>query len=231
MFEICEETGRSGQWASVKPGVEVGAGEDFCFLQGGKKMAGTKLQVVKADGCVEEYLHTKVVGTISNALGMAGQADIPAAEELAEAVTYYLYHEKASRRIASSEIFSIIQAVLSATGYEQAAVVLSEHRLERKLRRCRVEVVGGDVEQLDDPKRLDRGDRARTGSRWDKSRIVEDLIREQGISRQAARMIASLVEEKVFGMGAGLVTTGLIKELVLGDATAVLRAERQLQGV
>ena len=37
-------------------------------------MAGTKLQVVKADGCVEGYLHTKVVGAISNALGVAGQA-------------------------------------------------------------------------------------------------------------------------------------------------------------
>ncbi len=32
-----------------------------------------KLTVVKADGTREEYFHTKVVGTIANALGSAGQ--------------------------------------------------------------------------------------------------------------------------------------------------------------
>jgi hypothetical protein len=42
-------------------------------------------------------------------------------------------------------------------------------------------------------------------------------------------MIASMVEEKIFNIGITLVPASLIKQLVLGDAAAVLRAQRQLQ--
>ena len=40
-----------------------------------------------------------------------------------------------------------------------------------------------------------------------------------------------MVEEKVFNMGVTLVPASLVKQLVLRDAAAVLRAERQLQTV
>jgi hypothetical protein len=40
-----------------------------------------------------------------------------------------------------------------------------------------------------------------------------------------------MVEEKIFKMGITLVPASLIKQIVLGDAVAVLRAERQLQTV
>jgi hypothetical protein len=50
-----------------------------------------KLTVVKADGTKEQYFHTKVVGTIANALGSAGHPDIHAAQEIADAVTFFLY--------------------------------------------------------------------------------------------------------------------------------------------
>ena len=68
-------------------------------------------------------------------------------------------------------------------------------------------------------------------SRWEKSRIVKDLVEKHDVSRQTARMIASMVEEKIFNMGLTLVPASLIKQLVLGDAAAVLRAQRQLQTV
>jgi hypothetical protein len=49
------------------------------------------------------------------------------------------------------------------------------------------------------------------------------------LCRQTARMIAGMVEEKIFGMGITLVPSSLVKQLVLGDAAAVLRAQEQLQ--
>jgi len=82
----------------------------------------TQLKVIKEDGSVEEYLHTKVIGTISNALGEIGQADMGIAEQLAEVVTYFLYHRQNRRSITSSDVFSIIKAVLAATNYEDAAI-------------------------------------------------------------------------------------------------------------
>jgi hypothetical protein len=40
-----------------------------------------------------------------------------------------------------------------------------------------------------------------------------------------------MVEEKIFNVGMTQVSSGLIKQLVLGDTAAVLRAQRQLQVV
>jgi hypothetical protein len=190
-----------------------------------------QLKVIKADGGVEEYLHTKVIGTISCVLAEAGHADTLIAEHLAEVVTYFLYHKQKRRRITSSEIFSIIEAVLAATKYEDAAVVLSEYHFERRLKRSRTEVVSIDIQQLSDAEILCEADQSTAKSRWDKSRIVNDLVTRHSVSRQTARTIASMVEEKVFSMGITLVPASLIKQLVVSDTAAVLRAERHLQTV
>jgi len=194
---------------------------------------GTKvrLKVVKADGSVEEYLHTKVIGAISNALAYDGQADIHVAEELAEVVTYFLYHQKNPRTVTSGEIFSIIKAVLAATTYEDAAIILTEHHFNRKLRRSRIEVVSIDIQQLADAEMLCGTQQSSPRSRWDKSKIVNDLVTDYDVSRQTARTIASMVEEKIFSMGLTSVSASLIKQIVLGDTAAFLRAQRQLQTV
>lgn len=188
-----------------------------------------QLKVIKADGGVEEYLHTKVIGTVNNALSRVGQADIHIAEELADVVTYFLYHRQDRRRANSGEIFSIIKAALAATGHEEAAALLTEHHFKRKLKRSRTEVVSIDVKKLSDAELLCRTEQLDGRSRWDKSRIVNDLMADYDVNRQTARMIASMVEEKVFNMGITLVPASLIKQLVLGDTAAVLHAHHQLQ--
>jgi len=190
-----------------------------------------QLKVVKTDGTVEAYLHTKVIGTISNALSRIGQADICIAEQLAEAVTYFLYHRPKPLAVTSNEILSIIEAVLTATGYEDAAVVLSEHHFERKLKRSRIGVVCVDVCELSDAEVICKVEKSDKRCRWDKSKIVDDLVTKYDLRRQTARTIASMVEEKIFNIGIMLVPASLIKQLVLRDAGAVLRAERQLQTV
>jgi transcriptional regulator NrdR family protein len=190
-----------------------------------------QLKVIKTDGSVEQYLHTKIIGTISNALGRAGRPDISVAEELAEVVTFFLYQKQNQRSVTSSEILSMIKAVLTSTKYEEAAVALSDHHFERKLKRSRIEVVSIDVEELADAELLCKTDNSNGRSRWDKSRIVKYLVEKYGISRQTARMIASMVEEQIFNMGLTLVPASLTKQLVLGDTAAVLRAQRQLQTV
>jgi hypothetical protein len=191
----------------------------------------TQLKVIKADGSIEEYLHTKVMGTINNALGEVGLANIDIAEEFAEVVTFFLYNQYNRRTVTSDDIFSMIKVVLAATGYEDAAVALSEHHFERKLKRSRIEVVPADVQDLTDAELLAGTEGSPGRIRWDKSRIVEDLVSGHGICRQTARTIAAMVEEKVFKVGMTLVPSSLIKQLVLGDTATVLRAQQQLQAV
>jgi transcriptional regulator NrdR family protein len=194
-------------------------------------VAQTQLKVIKADGSLEEYSHTKVMGTINNALCKIGQADVYIAEQLAEVVTYFLYHRQNSRSTTSSEIFSIIKAVLAAVNYEEAAIGLSDHHFERRLKRSRTEVVPIDIQELTDAELL-AGSEADTGRcRWDKSRIVEDLVTKYDLRTPTARAIASMVEEKIFNMKINVVPSSLIKQLVLGDTATMLRAQRQLQTV
>jgi RES domain-containing protein len=194
----------------------------------------TQLRVIKTDGSIEEYLHTKVLGTISNAIAGAGQADIYVAEQFAEVVTYYLYHQENRRSVASMEILSVIKAVLTSTGYEEAAAALSEHHLERKLKRSRIEVISVDIRELTDAEMFARNGQSDPDvhrGRWDKSMIVSDLVTRYKVCRHTARTIASMVEEKIFSMGITRVPGSLIRQLVLGDTAAILHAEQQLQTV
>lgn len=194
-------------------------------------MGKSQLKVIKSDGSEEEYFHTKVIGTISNALNNFGLADIYIAEQLADVVTYYLYQQPNRRVVTSNEILSVIKAVLTATGYDDAAVRLSEYHFERKIKRSRVEVISIDIRELTDARQLTGAKESCARCRWDKSRIADELVMKNALSRHTARAIASMVEDKIFNMGIPLVPTSLIKQLVLNETAAVLQAEEQLQTV
>ena len=181
-----------------------------------------QLKVIKADGTIESYLHTKVMGTISKAMNCCGQDDISIAETLAEVVTYYLYQQK-KPLITSGEIFSLIKITLDSTGYSTAAAELDEYHYTRKSRRSRLEVVLADIQKLVDIEKT----HARTG--WNKSVIAADLIDKYKMDSLTARTIASMVEENVMKMTLSQVPTSLIKQLVLHDTALVLRAKKQLQ--
>jgi hypothetical protein len=188
-----------------------------------------QLRVTKADGSSEAYLHTKVIGTINNALSAVDQADMAVAEDLAEVVTFYLYSSR-RRKVTSSEVFAMVKAVLAATNHEDAAVALSEHAYERRLKRVRTEVLAVDVQDYTDVERLFRTDPVPRAP-WDKTRIVQDLTEKSGLPRLTARAVAAMVEEQIFKMGVSTIPSSLIKQLVLGETAATLRAERELQTV
>ena len=190
-----------------------------------------QLKVIKADGSVEEYFHTKIVGTINNALAESDQPDVFIAEHLADAVTFFLYRSQNRYTVTSGVILSIIKAVLDETGYEDSALALTEHHLRRKIKRSRIEVLHIDVQNIADIGSFYGTDESLPKSRWDKSRIVDWLVKKHQIPRHTARMIASMTEEKILAMGVSLISTGLIKQLVLADTALVMRAHQQLQAV
>lgn len=188
-----------------------------------------QLRVTKTDGGTEPYLHTKILGTINNALTASGQGDIIMAEDLTEVVTFYLYNRHNHATVSSSEIFAMIKAVLAATGHEDAAMALAKHALERRLKRARTEVLAVSIREFSDAQELCQTDRGPERAAWNKARIVRDLTDRFGVPRRIARVVASGVEEKVFRMEMTLVPLSLIKQLVLGEAAAMLRAEHELK--
>jgi len=188
-----------------------------------------QLQVTKADGTDEAYMHTKVIGTINTALTAVGQADMMFAEDLAEVVTFYLYNKWGRRAVDSNEIYAMIKAVLVATGHEEAALALSEHTFERRLKRSRTEVLALDMKEFADARKLCEATRPPARHPWDKARIVRDLIDRLGLPRHTARAVASSVEERILRLEMTTIPLSLIKQLVLGEAAALLRAEKELQ--
>ncbi len=187
----------------------------------------TQLKVIKADGNIEEYLHTKVMGTINNALSQIGYADVYIAEQLADVVTYFLYEQQENHNTTSGEIFSMIKAVLSETGHEDAADALSQYHFIRMLNRSRTEVVKIDIRELKDAETI-TGIEVSDKTQWEKSKIVDYLTGEQDFDRQTARTIASVVENRIFNMEITRIPTSLIKQLVLRESATFLRAQRQL---
>ena len=187
----------------------------------------TQLKVIKADGSIEEYLYTKVMGTINNALSQIDFADVYIAEQFADVVTYFLYEQQENHNITSGEIFSMIKAVLSETGYEDAADALSQHHFIRMLNRSRTEVVKIDIQELKDAETI-AGMEGYDKTPWEKSKIVDYLVRVQGFNRQTARTVASMVEDRIFNMEITRVPTSLIRQLVLRESATFLRAQRQL---
>lgn len=188
-----------------------------------------RLKVIKADGTCEEYLHTKVMHTISKALAYVGHGDIITAENLSEVITYYLYKKHGETAIPSSEILSVVKATLAATGYETAAEALTNHHYQRRLRRGRIELVHVNLDKASDARKLFGDGHQLQRSPWDKSVIVENLIAAEGLDRHTARTIAGMVEERVFNLELTAVPVSLLKQLVLSDTAAVLRAQQQLQ--
>ena len=180
-----------------------------------------QLKVVKSDRKTEDYFHTKVLCTFSNALALIDQSNVFAAEQFAEAITFYLYQKRSLLTITSEEIHLMVQAVLNSTGYENAAKALNDFHLNRKIKRSRIEVIGNDYNYL-----LDFDFEI---SLWNKSIIVDDLVKKDGLGRPVARAIASAVEEKVLNIGITKIKKSLVEQLVLSDTDMMLRAQEQLE--
>ena len=189
-----------------------------------------QLKVTKADSSIEEYSHTKLIATLSNALGSVSQEDVFVAEQLAEALTFFLYHNYSSHcMITSNEILSMAKAVLVSTGYDKAAMMLSEHHHMRNLCRSRIDVVKMDVRNLSDAAELAALRRNGLAQQWNKSKIIAGLVAEQGLDYSMARVVASMVEDRIINSRLRCVSCSLIKQLVLSDTLTVLEGTEQLQ--
>ena len=182
-----------------------------------------QLKVIKSDGTVEEYLHTKVLGAFNNAIALIEQANVFAAEQFAEAITFYLYQKRGLDTVASDELHLMVHAVLTATGYENAAKAINEFQLNRRIRRARIEIVDDRYGQYDDSDL--------TVSQWRKSKIVADLMKNHHLDRHIARAIGSAVEEKVLNIGMTKIRRSLVKHIVFADMEMILKAQQQLQAV
>ena len=169
-----------------------------------------QIEVVKANGSYEPYLHTKVLGTLHRVMAQENPECLQNAEMLADAVTFYLYHVADALTASTEQIHQWILKALEGSGYRNAAELLTKHRLERYLRRCRVEVIDSAF------------------PRWDKGHIVLWLMGHYGVDELMARTIAGAVEEQVLHLGLSRIRKSLVSHLVTANAESLFEAQQQL---
>jgi len=169
-----------------------------------------QIRVTKVDGSTEAYLHTKVLGSLHQAMAAVQSDCLETAQMLSDAVTYFLYQPSQSDRLTTDQIHQMVLTVLAGAGFASAAEVLAAHRLNRRLQRRRITVVDSEW------------------CVWDKGLIVRDLIGCYQAERSLARAIAGSVEEKVLRMGAVQIRKGLIRHLVVTDLENMLDAHHEL---
>jgi hypothetical protein len=179
-----------------------------------------KIRVLKEDGVIEDYKHTKVFGTLNNALSLVNQPCVFTAEQLAEAITFYFYKKQDSRLIKSEQVHLLVMSVLEGTGFQNAAKKLNEHRLNRKIKRNRMEV-----------KTTSKNNKPQTLSKWDKGIIVKKLVSSGAIPRDLARAVASTAEQRILAMEVSSVSTELVNIIVKEQTEAMLTAQRSLEAV
>jgi hypothetical protein len=188
-----------------------------------------QLKVIKTDGSMEDYIHTKILKTICSCLPHDVDNDIMIAEQLTEAVTYYLYNDYNRNVITSNELLTIIQLVLTETGYDIAADNLTENYHTRLMQRRRTEVVNLDVNDLSDAQMLTKIKSLSMTDPWNKYRIVKWLTDKHNIDHNSARTIAAIVEEKVLRLNSSCIPTGVIKQIALTEAAMILNAAQELE--
>ena len=195
------------------------------------------LMVIKSDGSSEAYIHTRVMATISAAISDAGCYNEQTVSALADAVRMYIEDCKddtsASLNITSDEIYCMILATLQETGCAKAAVLLKEHRVNRQISRKRQMVIHCMKPHLSNDEQIKieseccldksvydcQNDECEflTIDPWNKSRLSSKLKTQYNLTKNAARVVAANVEDKIFKLKISTVRSSLIQQLILNE--------------
>ncbi len=168
--------------------------------------------VKKRDGRVVPFEQDKITEAIFKAAKAVGGEDRYLAEDLAESVTFYLKKQFADKIPVVEEIQDIVERVLIKTGHARTAKAYILYREKRaRIRKIRKGVVSDDTHET--PFLLIRRSKDEV-LLWERKKIIEDLIKEKGLSKNIAELIALEVEDQIFDSPVKSLTNSLIEELV-----------------
>ncbi len=184
-------------------------------------------RVVKRDGREEPFDKQKIAAAIRKAAAEAGGDDLDMADNLAAAVTIYLQKRLGSAPPSVDQVHDAVERVLIHMAHGRTALAYARHRDRwariRRLREGDMRAFLGELEEA-------RQQREALGGRpdsllevrgsggvtahWDRERIVEALVRETGLERGIAAMVALDVEQQLESAPIKTLTAALVRELV-----------------
>ncbi|MCX8082999.1 MAG: ATP cone domain-containing protein [bacterium] len=174
--------------------------------------------VRKRDGRLVPFNKQKIADAIFKAAQSVGGQDRYLAEDLAEVVQLYLEKEYKGDTPSVEEIQDIVERILIKTGHARTAKAYILYRQKRaRARQIReglrpLSLAEKEVLERELDLSVRRSD-DRIGI-WNRSTIVDVLVRETGISRNIAELIVAEVEEDVIASKVKVLTSSMIRELV-----------------
>ena len=184
--------------------------------------------IIKRNGQEVPFERAKIAASILKAAQSIGGEDADRANSLASGVTIYLSKKLKGVPPTVDQVQDAVEKVLIEMGHARTALTFARHRDKRaRIRRLRQ----GDmrtlltelaearrVEGLDAPERGTGSLFVRTSDEqlagWDRTRIVDALIRETRMERSLAEVIALEVEGQILAANVKTLTAPLVRELV-----------------
>jgi len=183
--------------------------------------------IIKRDGREAPFDKQKIADAILHAAQSIGGDDRTRAECLASAVAIYLAKKLNGRPPTSDQVDDAVEKVLIDMGHTRTALAYVRFRDRRaRVRRLRAGDTGVILSEWaealgerDTPAVSSEGglfvrtsaERLKT---WDRARIAEALVRETGLAKSLADVIAVEVERQVVSAKVKTLTTSLVRELV-----------------
>ncbi|MDD5644532.1 MAG: anaerobic ribonucleoside-triphosphate reductase [bacterium] len=172
--------------------------------------------VRKRDGRLVPFNKRKIAEAIFKAAKAVGGENRELADELAEAVSFYLHKKYSEAAPNIEEIQDMAEKILVETGHTKTAKAYILYRDARARKREELKVRkkimkegdSTDLALMVSPSSKDQM------FNWDRSRIALALIREARMPQHIAEEIAAAVEKKIFNSGLSQISTSLIRELV-----------------
>lgn len=171
--------------------------------------------VRKRDGRLVPFDLAKLTASLEAAARACGCENGFYAQELAEAVMLHLSHACGGDPPETSAVAAAVEHVLTDLNYHRVARAYRAYREQREQQRTRCTVIKPAQPSLFSDELAPHLTVMHSGhsSPWQRSRIVQALMREAHVGRAVAEEIARSVEEKLLASDLRRITTTLIRAL------------------
>ncbi|MBN2417755.1 MAG: hypothetical protein JXL81_00080 [Deltaproteobacteria bacterium] len=130
---------------------------------------------------------------------------------------YYVQEKNGKRLPAIEDVQDLVEIVLAQSGYQEVMTTYKLYRRKRENIRRQLKIrTKEDSEQPDstDALLLVASTTQNVTHPWDKSRIVDALMKETSLSYEESRSIAKSVENRAFAWDDSTISTSLVREMV-----------------
>lgn len=165
--------------------------------------------VRKRDGASEPFQKSKLVSLLHAAMAAVGEGSGTLAVEMADAISAHVASQREGAVLRTRQIADLVQRALDETGLPDTAVRIRDTGRHRDYLRRQVRVLAWKASL---GKQVPR--------RWNKSVLVQRLMRQHDLDAPVARLVAGRVEDIVLSLGLHVVTGGLVAELAASELLA-----------